>query len=158
MLRTITFLIAAGTGAPAFAQYPPPGSVAPPGSIIVARDVPQRPAFAPGQPGTVTAVETAPVSLIFGATNQVVSILTDDQTATITAGVQGRGGGLLGGLLGADSAMNPQYGNGHGQVSAGSFAGGLGGTISGAIGTATGAIGNATGVIGGALSSIGKGD
>jgi hypothetical protein len=128
--------------------------VAPPGSIIVARDVPQRPAFAPGQPGEVTAVETAPVDIIFGATNQIVTILSDDQAAAVNSGIAGQRSGLANGLGSIDATLNDQFGSGPGQTSAGSFAGGLGGTINSAVGAATGAIGKALTP----LSSVGKGD
>lgn len=144
---TFLFLvIAAGTGSsPAFAQYPPPGSVAPPGSIIISRDVPQRPAFAPGQPGAVDPVETAPLATIFGGTSQV-AILTDDQSADVAAGAQSQQGALGTAYEGANAALNPQFGSGPGQVAAGSLGGGgIGSAISNAVGAATGAIGGALG-------------
>jgi len=152
-LKLILIGAAATASSPAFAQYPPPGSVAPPGSIIISRDVPQRPAFAPGQPGTVHPVETAPVALIFGATSQTVSILTDDETSNITTGANGMGGTFGTAFDGAHAALNPQLGSGPGQVAAGSLGGGLGSTISNTINTATGAIGRAL-----APFSGGKGD
>lgn len=144
--KFLFLVIGAGTGSsPAFAQYPPPGSVAPSGSIIISRDVPQRPAFAPGQPGTVNPVETAPVAMIFGATSQV-AILTDDQSADVAAGAQSQQSALGTAYEGADAALNPQFGSGPGQVAAGSLGGGaIGGAISGAIGAASGAIGRALG-------------
>ncbi|MDT9598992.1 hypothetical protein [Sphingosinicella rhizophila] len=145
--RTRTLLIAgvALTGAtPAFAQYPPPGSVAPPGSITISRDVPQRPAFDPGQPGTVNAVNTAPVDLIFGATQGLVSILSDDETAGVSSGVEVQRGALGIALGDSDAALNSQFDSSPGQIAAGSFGGvGLGSTITNSIGAATGAIGRA---------------
>lgn len=140
----VCFVFAAAVvTAPAFAQYPPPGSVAPPGSIIVTRDVPQRPAFDPGQPGTVNAVQASPLDIIFGATGQTVSILSDNETADVAAGVQAQRGALGAGLTGADAGINQQFANNPGHVAAGSLGGGLGNSISNAVGNATGAIGKA---------------
>lgn len=142
LCASILILVAAA-GSPAFAQYPPPGSVAPPGSIIVTRDVPQRPAYDPGEPGTVNAVQTAPVDLIFSATNQVVSVLSDNETAGIVAGVdpqRGTSGQVFGG---SESSQNGQFGTTSGPNSPGGYGGGLGGTITGSISTATNAIGRA---------------
>ena len=147
-------IAAAMAGSPAFAQYPPPGSVAPPGSIIVSRDVPQRPAFDPGQPGSVNTVQTAPVDIIFGATSQTVSILSDDETAMVTAATKEQTRALGAASAGAEAALNPQLGSGPGQVSASALGGGLGGSIANTINTATGAIGRALGP----LSSIGGGN
>jgi hypothetical protein len=137
---------------PALAQYPPPGSIPEPGAIVISRDVPQRPAFAPGQPGSVTTVQASPVDTIFGVTGAMVSVLSDGESADIAAGIQAQRGVSDNAFMGADAALNPQIGGGLGEVATQSFGGaGLSNTISGAVENATGAISSSLG----ALSALG---
>lgn len=153
-IRTFFITIAATTAAPALAQYPPPGSVPPPRSITITREVPQRPAFMPGQPGTVHTVDVAPIELIFGGTDHAILILSDDESAGVASGIAGQSNAVLSAMDGANAALDTQIGRSSGDVGGGMSSGGLGGTITGAIGTATGVIGSALSP----LSGMGKPD
>jgi hypothetical protein len=150
-LAIIALSVASGAS-PALAQYPPPGSVPPPRSIIISRDVPQRPAFAPGQPGTVLSVETGPVDTIFGATDLIAVTLSDEQFAAISAGADTQHSAVDAAMRGANDALHGQDGHGAAQLGGHSFGTGFGGSIAGAMGTATSAIGGALAP----LSSMGR--
>jgi len=158
---SITFAIAAAAtgvfGAPAFAQYPPPGSVAPPGSITIMRDVPQRPAFAVGQPGTVTTVEVVPLDIIFAATSQTVIPLTDEQNAAVASGVQQGVNGMQAGMAGADAALDTVRGSlglQSNQLSSNTLGGEVSGALMGAVDAGTSAINAGMSSLSSALSGL----
>jgi hypothetical protein len=153
-LRTFSISLAATAAAPALAQYPPPGSVPPPRSITITRDVPQRSAFDPGQPGTVHTVGVAPIEIIFGATDHAITILSDDESAGVASGAATQSNAVVSAMAGANAALDTQTGRSSGDVSGTIAGGGLGGTITGAIGSATGVIGSALSP----LSGMGKSD
>lgn len=152
----------AGTPALAAEQS---ANAAPPGSIVISRDVPTRHAHLPGEPGEANAVVTAPTTLILEATGQagvpltvadLVSFslngilpLSDDEIAGVASG-QATG---LPGLTGAtDDALSLTQ-----KLSMGSQTAQL---SSNALGDMIGAIGSsvqsATGAAFGAISNIGS--
>jgi hypothetical protein len=156
--RFIRTTVVAAVLAPLFAiALPAPADAqteAPPGGIIISRDVPTRRAYLPGEPGQVNAVETVPTQTILDATDHAMVPLTDAQIASVTAG---RPSGLtsvgstINDALTVAGGLAANGANGRQGVSLSTNP--LGQGISGSINSSIGA---GTNALQGALSSIGS--
>lgn len=136
--------------APALAE-----TTAPPGSIIISRDVPLRPAHIPKDPGQVNAVQASPAGVVLGAVGQMGTPLSDSEAAAISANSYSAG------HVGPDNSAAPDQtllnsmassdSSSLGQTSA------AGGMIGSAINSGLGAIGTGMSALNSALSNISTG-
>lgn len=143
----------AGLPIPANAQTEPP-----PGGITISRDVPTRRAYLPGEPGRVTAVETAPVQTILDAVSHAAVPLTDDEIAAVSAGQQPdatRPSGAINDALTLSQSLTVNGSQGS-PLSSGALGGGMSGAINSAIGAGTGAIQDALSPLGSILPGGGQ--